>query len=96
MTKFLTAAAWSALVLGGTAVADTPPSEAPEATTEEVATEAMSDVKTIRYGEKAEAETEAEAVAKVANVTIEGETDAEVEGDELNSDAEEASDSDGE
>lgn len=93
MTKFLTAAAWSALILGGTAVADTPPSEAADAATEEAATETGSDVTTIRYGDKADAETEVESVGTIANVTIESQDDDEEEGDDLEDDAEDASDS---
>jgi len=90
MTKFLTAAAWSALIFGGTAFADTPPSESSEVATEDAATEMDSEMKTIRYGDEAEADVEAEATGIIANVTVEGEMDAEAEGDDL----EEAADED--
>jgi len=92
MTKFLTAAAWSAMVLGGVAVADTPPAESAEVVAEEATAEVASEVKTIRYGDAAEAEveTEMESVGTVANVTIEGEVEAEEDGEELEMEAEEA------
>lgn len=80
MTKFLTAAAWSALVLGGAAVADTPPAET-EVVTEEVMTEAPTDI-TTTYSEVEAVEAEDE--------TVEGEDTAEAEGeDETSFDASE-------
>ena len=72
MTKFLTAAAWSALVLGGAAVADTPPAET-EVVTEEVTTEAPTEI-TTTYSDIEEVEAEDE--------TVEGEDIAEAEGED--------------
>lgn len=90
MTKFLTAAAWSALVITGAAVAETPPAETTEVT-EEAATETASEMKTIRYGDKMETETESEAdtAGTVASVTVDGEVA--VEGDDLEEDSDEES-----
>ena len=58
MTKFLTAAAWSALVLGGAAVADTPPAEV-DVAAEDATTEALTEIATTSsYDEDVEAEGE--------------------------------------
>jgi len=86
MTKFLTAAAWSALVIGGAAVAEPPATETAETVAGDVTTEATSEVKTIRYGDAAEVETEAETSATIAAVTIEGEEATEEESEEADAD----------
>ena len=70
MTKFLTAAAWSALVLGGAAVADTPPAEA------EVATEAATELTTLEGVAD-------EASVEITAAEAETEDDAEISGDDM-------------
>ena len=62
MTKFLTTAAWAALVLGGAAAADTPPAESADMTVEE----------------NAVAEVEAPMDITAAEISSEDEGDAEV------------------
>ena len=92
MTKYLTTAAWAALVLGGVAVADTPPAESAEVAAEEVATEVESEMTTTyRYGDAEETEVETEVEGTIAAVTIE-EADAEDESDAEAIEAEEAED----
>lgn len=84
MTKFLTTAAWAALVLGGVAVADTPPAE----TADETVAEATAEPTTVTYGDVEEVE--AEATETIAAVKVEGEDDAEDMSEESELDAEEA------
>lgn len=79
MTKFLTTAAWAALVMGGVAVADTPPSEAAEVIAEESATveaDVSEETTTITMGDEAEAKVEESTDATVASATIKGEASA--------------------
>ena len=79
MTKYLTTAAWAALVLGGVAVADTPPAESTDVATEE-ATEAPAELTTtVTYGDAEEAEGETESAGTIAAVTIEGEVEDDAE-----------------
>ena len=84
MTKYITTAAWAALVLGGVAFADTPPVEpAEDAVQEETTTE-------IKIGDDVEM-VEADNVAgTIATVTIEEDVDVEVKADvEVEGDPEE-------
>ena len=79
MTKFLTTAAWAALVLGGVATADTPPAESSEVTIEEETmadADAPKDITTVSIGDEIEAEAETETDETAASVVVEGDVAA--------------------
>lgn len=83
MTKYLTTAAWAALVLGGVAAADTPPSESAEVAVEETSTsdlEAPKEITSVRIGDETDVEAKTETDETVASVSVEGEASAGGEG----------------
>ena len=96
MTKFLTTAAWAALVLGGVAAADTPPSESAEVTVEEkavVEVEAPMDITAAEVSSEIEADAETDMDETAASAIAEGEASAGGEAPEADDASEETTDS---
>ena len=96
MTKYLTTAAWAALVLGGVAVAETPPSESADAVIEDTAaveTEAPKDITTADYSDEVEADAETDMDDTAASETAEAEASAGGEAPEADDASEETTDS---
>ena len=95
MTKFLTTAAWAALVLGGAAAADTPPAESADMTVEENAVaevEAPMDITAAEISSEDEGDAEATMDDTATSEIAEGEASAGGEAPEADDASEEASD----